>query len=236
MSAARATLSDHGPGQAGVVLLHGIARTARSMRPLQHALHDAGFATLNLDYASRHKPLQALADDIHPAIAAFARTCDGPLHVVAHSMGGLLTRIYLARHRPDRLGRVVMLGTPNSGSEVADRLERFRAFRAFYGPAGLQLTTRPHAVLTDLPPVDYPLGIIAGTRFRDPIAAYWWLPRPNDGRVSVASARLANMADLITVPVSHTGLLRHPLVRDEVLAFLRDGHFIRSASTQRGAA
>ena len=120
----------------GVVLLHGISRTARSFRRMELALGDAGFATLNLDYDSRRKALDALAEDIHPAIDRFAEGLDGSVHFVCHSMGGLLARAYLARHRPAQLGRVVMLGTPNGGSEIADRLKNLAAYRAFFGSAG----------------------------------------------------------------------------------------------------
>jgi len=73
----------------GVILLHGIARTARSLRKFEKALRQVGFATLNLDYASRKKPLEALAEEIHLPVAAFAQH-HGPIHFVAHSMGGLL--------------------------------------------------------------------------------------------------------------------------------------------------
>jgi pimeloyl-ACP methyl ester carboxylesterase len=208
-----------------VVLLHGIARTSRSLSRLEEALRQSGFATLNIDYASRKKPLETLAADIHPPIAEFAATRTGPVHFVAHSMGGLLARIYIAQHRPVRLGRVVMLGTPNGGSEVADLLQRFPPYRAFYGPAGQQLLTEQGSALTSLPPLDYPVGIIAGLRTRDPIASMFILPRPNDGRVSVRSSKLEHMADHITVGASHTGLVRHPLAIAQTLAFLRAGQF-----------
>ena len=215
-------------GLPGVVLLHGIARTSRSLRKLEQALRRSGFATLNIDYLSRKKPLEALAADIHPAIAEFAAAKGGPIHFVAHSMGGLLVRVYLARHRPAWLGRVVMLGTPNGGSEVADLLKRFALYRAFYGPAGLQLATEQDVTLTSLPPLNYPVGIIAGLRTLDPIASAFILPRPNDGRVSLQSAKLDDMADHTTIEASHTGLVRHPAAIAQTIAFLRTERFTRA--------
>ena len=194
---------------------------------MQTAAEAAGFATLNTGYASRHKPLEALADDIHPAIARFAQSIEGPIHFVAHSMGGLLARVYLARYRPARLGRVVMLGTPNGGSEIADRLKHFAAYRAFFGPAGQQLgTVRDAALGIMLPPVDYPVGIIAGNRSIYPVASAL-LPRPNDGRVSVEKTKLDGMADHIVIGASHPWLPRNTLAIEQTIAFLRDGRFKR---------
>jgi pimeloyl-ACP methyl ester carboxylesterase len=188
-------------------------------------LQQSGFATLNLDYASRKKPLELLAEEIHPAIAAFIERQDGSIHFVTHSMGGLLARLYIANHRPPRLARVVMLGTPNGGSEVADLLKDLAVYRAVFGPAGLQLSTAQDGVLAALPPPDYAVGIIAGCRTIAPIASLLVLPRPNDGRVSVASSKLANMADHVVVKASHTGLPRHPAAIDQTIAFLYAGRF-----------
>jgi pimeloyl-ACP methyl ester carboxylesterase len=209
----------------GVVLLHGIGVGSWTMKRLERALQSRGFAPLNLDYASRKKPLEELADEIHAPISAFTEQCDGAIHFVAHSMGGLLARIYISRHRPTRLGRVVMLGTPNGGSEVADLLKDFSIYRAAFGPAGLQLTTARAPVLTDLPSPDYAVGIIAGCRTIAPIASAFVLPRPNDGRVSVASAKLPEMADHIVVKASHTGLPRHTVAIEQTIAFLSEGRF-----------
>jgi pimeloyl-ACP methyl ester carboxylesterase len=208
----------------GVVLLHGIARTSASLTRLHRALRASGFATLNVDYASRRKSITALADDIHPKVARFAER-DAPLHFVAHSMGGLVTRAYIAKYRPDRLAGVVMLGTPNGGSEVADLLRGSRLYRAFYGPAGLELTTTAATGSDALPAVDYPVGVIAGNRFIDPAAGLFVLPKPNDGRVSVQSAMVAGMADHVVVKASHAGLPRHAAAIEQTIAFLRDGRF-----------
>jgi pimeloyl-ACP methyl ester carboxylesterase len=194
---------------------------------MELALQTSGFATLNLDYDSRRKPLDALADDIRPAIAAFAAGLGGSLHFVCHSMGGLVARVYLAKSRPPQLGRVVMLGTPNGGSEVADRLKNLAAYRAFFGPAGQQLVTcRDAATSVLLPAIDYPAGIIAGNRSIYPITSIG-LPRPHDGRVSVANTRLDGMADHIVIRTSHPWLLRNREAIAQTIVFLRDGRFTK---------
>src|SRR5258705_13538344 len=150
-----ATDSDgKGASQDGVVLLHGISRTSRSFRKMQAAIEGCGFATLNLGYASRRKALEQLAEDIHPAIEGFAAGIEGSIHFVGHSMGGLLARAYLGKYRPKRLGRVVMLGTPIGGSEIADRLKNVKAYPACFGPAEQQpFTHRVPALDPFLPPV-----------------------------------------------------------------------------------
>jgi pimeloyl-ACP methyl ester carboxylesterase len=192
---------------------------------MQMATEATGFATLNLGYPSLRKDLRALAEDIHPAIAAFTGGVEGSVHFVCHSMGGLLARVYLAQYRPARLGRVVMLGTPNGGSEIADRLKDFWPYRAWFGPAGAQLgTKRDAAISAMLPPVDYPVGIIAGNRSIYPLTSAL-LPKPHDGRVSVENTKLDGMAGHIVIGASHPWLPRNDLAIEQAIAFLRDGRF-----------
>jgi pimeloyl-ACP methyl ester carboxylesterase len=212
--------------QNGVILLHGISRTALSLRKMQAALEAAGFATLNIDYPSRRHPLEALAEHIHPAVTQLAKI-EGQLHFACHSMGGLLARVYISRYRPERLGRVVMLGTPNGGSEIADRLKNASLYRAWFGPAGAQLVTRRDAATSALfPPADYPVGIIAGNRSLDPTSLLF-LPKPHDGRVSVENTKLDGMADHIVIGTSHPWLPGNRVAIKQTIAFLREGRFKR---------
>ncbi|UGV27334.1 alpha/beta fold hydrolase [Rhodopseudomonas boonkerdii] len=213
----------------GVVFLHGISRSFRSLIKLQQAVDKAGFATRNIGYPSRHKALSDLADDIHPAIAPFTAANEGCTHFVCHSMGGLLARVYIARHRPARLGRVVMLGTPNGGSEIADALRTRLLYRLYFGPAGQQLVTARDATTESLlPAVDYPVGVIAGNRSLDPIASRFMLPGANDGRVTVARTRLEGMADHIVIPASHAFMMKNKEAIAQTIAFLTDGRFRRA--------
>jgi pimeloyl-ACP methyl ester carboxylesterase len=209
----------------GVVLLHGISRTRRSFRKMQAAIEATGFATLNVGYASRRHALETLAADIHPAITRFTGSLEGHVHFVGHSMGGLLIRVYIAKHRPKRLGRVVMLGTPNGGSEVADRLKSVSLYRAWFGPAGQQLVTRRDAATEAmLPSVDYPAGVIAGNRSVDPISSVF-LQKPHDGRVTVEKTKLDGMADHIIIGTSHPWLPMNGLAIEQTIAFLRGRKF-----------
>lgn len=215
------------PTSEKVLLLHGIARTAASLAGLERMLQAAGFRTLNLDYPSRKRLLEDLAGHVHRAAAGFIEADGAPLHIVTHSMGGLLARAYLTRHRPVSLGRVVMLGPPNGGSEVADLLVRTAFYRRVFGPAGAQLTTAGSGGLRAvLGLVDYPLGVIAGCRSLYPLGSLV-IPGPGDGRVSVASTRVAGMADHLVLPVTHPLMMRSPLVVRQTVHFLRHGRFER---------
>ena len=210
-----------------MLLLHGIATAPASLWGVDWYLRAKGYRVLNLHYPSRHLPLADLVDRLHERGGAFMHGGNGPLHIVAHSMGGLLARAYLAQRRPPGLGRVVMLGTPNGGSELADRLLRFRPYRWLFGPAGQQLgTRRDDALVQLLGTVDYPVGVIAGSRTWDPLGLLV-LPRPHDGKVPVARTTLDGMADHITVPVGHMMLPWHPRPLRQTLHFLRHGRFKR---------
>jgi hypothetical protein len=76
------------------------------------------------------------------------------------------------------------------------------------------------------PPVDYPVGIIAGNRSVDP-TAWLLLPKPHDGRVSVENTKLDGMADHIVIGTSHPWLPGNRLAIEQTIAFLKDGRFSR---------
>jgi hypothetical protein len=143
-------------------------------------------------------------------------------------MGGLVARATITSKRPERLGRVVMLAPPNEGSEIADFLHRNALYRAVFGPAGSELTTlRTPQLQALLGLVDYPLGVIAGDRTLYPLESLLLLPRPNDGRVSVARTYAAGISDHVTLHTSHPLIMRNALAIDQTLHFLRDGSFKR---------
>lgn len=219
-----------GTGADRVLLLHGIARRSGSLASIERAIAEAGYRTLNLDYPARRKPLEELVEDVHHAAGGFVGGEGGRVHFVTHSMGGLLARAYIARHRPAALGRVVMLAPPNQGSEIADLLSGNRFYRRFFGPAGMQLGTRRDGQLGALlGAVDYPLGVVAGDRSVYPVS--WLLiPGPNDGRVSVARTVVDGMTDHMVVHATHPMMMRNRQVIYQTVQFLHYGRFAYGAS------
>jgi triacylglycerol esterase/lipase EstA (alpha/beta hydrolase family) len=207
-----------------VVLLHGLARSARSMQKLAARLTSEGYAVVNINYPSTRHPIAYLAEDLLgdklSAVAAKATT----VHFVTHSMGGILVRHYLARHRLLNLGRVVMLSPPNQGSEVVDALRDNALFRWLHGPAGQELGTDPMSVPGQLGPVDFDLGVITGNRVIEPWFASM-IPGASDGKVSIESARLEGMRDFLVMPYSHTFIMQRDAVMEQVVCFLRTGRF-----------
>ena len=118
-----------------VILLHGLARSARSMNKLQTALQQVGYHTLNIDYPSTRQSIEVLSQDvISNALTRCASATK--IHFVTHSLGGILLRHYLLNHRIDKLGRVVMLAPPNQGSQLADLLQSYRLYQFFFWSRG----------------------------------------------------------------------------------------------------
>lgn len=210
-----------------VVLLHGLGRTHRSMQTMADALRGAGFVSVNIDYPSRTQPIEVLADSaIREGIERCGQHKSAVVHFVTHSMGGILVRYFLAGHRLNQLGRVVMLSPPNQGSEVTDMLKDEPLYAWVNGPSGQQLGTGPESLPLRLGPVDFPLGIITGSR----VAFYdTWLanaiPGPNDGKVSVARAQVPGMTDFMVVPYTHTFIMEESEVMSQTVRFLRFGRF-----------
>jgi len=209
-----------------VVLLHGLNRSWRAMRPMADALQEAGFSTANVDYPSHSGTLEEMAPlAVDIGLNECRKAGALKIHFVTHSLGGILLR-YQNHHSPiPDLGRVVMLGPPNQGSEVIDKTRDWPGFEILAGEVGAQLGTDVESVPSQLGPVDFELGVIAGTGSINPFTSAM-LPNPDDGKVSVARTRIDGMDDFLIVGNSHHYLMRSHVVIRNTTSFLRDGKFL----------
>lgn len=206
------------------VLLHRLARTAYSMRTLAQSLQaNADMVCHNLAYPSRRHDIATLARQfVLPQINALPSVD----YYVTHSMGGIVLR-YLLQHdliAPPQA--IVMLAPPNAGSEIVDKLGHWRAFGWLNGAAGRELGTGADSMPNRLNAMAYalpcPVGVIIGNRSRDPLR--YLLPSANDGKVTLASSRLAG-ADFLVLPVGHTFMMNNQALQRQVRHFLQYGGF-----------
>ncbi len=216
------------PSTSCVVLLHGLGRTSLSMKALQWRLQDAGYGVVNITYPSLSHPIQDLARmAVNEGLAGCAALGLDRVSFVTHSLGGILVRQYLAQHDIPGLQRVVMLGPPNQGSQMADYLESLGLLEPFLPSAVVQLGLSEQSVPRRLGPVSFQLGVIAGTVNQLPFLP--GQPELGDGTVAVSETLVSGMADFLELPVSHTFMMWDKDVAEQVVFFLEHGVFNRHA-------
>jgi triacylglycerol lipase len=222
------TLAEIKPAAAAdyVILLHGLGRTSLSMKRIEWTLQKQNYRVINVAYPSTRVSIQEAADVwLDKVLKTRVTDPTAKIHFVCHSLGGIVLRQYLTNHEIRNLGRVVMLAPPNHGSELADRLRNNCLYRLATGPAGQQLGTSEASVPNQLGPVDFKLGVIAGDRSLNPLFSFW-IPGPDDGKVSVRSARMPG-AEFLLVHHSHTWMAWSGKVNEAISQFLRVGNFGR---------
>jgi triacylglycerol esterase/lipase EstA (alpha/beta hydrolase family) len=209
-----------------VILLHGLNRSWRAMNVMAEALQEEGYTTANVDYPSQTGPIETIAPlAVGAGVAECRATGATRIHFVTHSIGGILLR-YQQTHDPiPELGRVVMLAPPNQGSEVIDRTRNWPGAELFGGEAALQLGTDEGSVPSQLGPVDFELGVIAGSNTMNPWMSAM-LPNPDDGKVSAARTQVDGMDDFLIVDRNHHFITKGEDVIRNAKSFLKSGTFV----------
>ncbi len=209
-----------------VLLLHGLARSGRSMFLMERALSKEGYDVVRLEYPSTKYKVEKLTEKyLAPEIEKVRNKDVARIHFVAHSLGNIMLRYYFSDHAiPDNMGCIVMLGPPNKGSEVVDKIGHMKPFDWVNGPAGQQLGTSSNSLPNQLPVPDAEIGVIAGTRSVNWILSTY-IPGPDDGKVSPENAKIEGMKDFAVVPATHTFMMNKPEVIKMTINFLKHGRF-----------
>jgi pimeloyl-ACP methyl ester carboxylesterase len=203
-----------------VVYVHGLWLSGQEAFLLRRRIeNERACRWHNFAYSSLWHSL----DEITAALAACAGTAAaGRVHLVGHSLGGLVILRCLEQHPDLPPGRVVFLGVPVASSAAARRVARFRIGRAIMGPVVaaelLRDRERRWAYAREL-------GIIAGNQSRGAGRLVTEFAEDNDGTVAVAETQLPGASAHLTLPVSHTGMLLSARVAREVGSFLDHGRF-----------
>ncbi|GIX35419.1 MAG: hypothetical protein KatS3mg126_1198 [Lysobacteraceae bacterium] len=201
----------NGPVRGAVVLVHGLYLRGPAMWPLARRLRRAGFVCEILDHGSvGTEPARTLG---RLAARAGRLARHGPVHLLGHSLGGLLALALAQREGGWGEGRILCLGAPIQGSAAAAALVR-RGLGAVLGRAAPLLSAGVEPV------AGAQVGMIAGTRALG--LGHWLarLPVPHDGTVAVAETQHPLLAMHRCMPVSHTGLLLHAAVAAVACDFL----------------
>lgn len=203
-----------GGGRETVLLVHGMGRTAMSMAPLERRLDQAGYDARCWSYPSLSEDTAQLAARLRRELDRLGDDpCVSRVHLVGHSLGGILARAALLPEPPPKIGRVVLLAPPNQGSPAARVLAPL-----------LGRWVKPMEGLSDAPGSEVlSLGKVKGVEI-GVIATAW------DGKVPVQSTHLEEEADHVVVKGFHSFLMNQRVVQDQVLHFLREGEFAREDS------
>lgn len=201
-----------------VVLVHGLWMSGWVMAALRRWLTRHGFRVVLFSYP-------AVSADLSTNAAALDRLLERVpgerVHLVGHSLGGLVILTLLQRHAPARPGRVVLLGSPVAGCVAAVGLARWSWGRALLGRSLPQWS--PGSASAAL--AEREVGMIAGNLGRGLGGLVTRFPGPHDGAVAVEETRVPGLADHLVLPVGHSGMLVSPTVAAGIAHFLRHGCF-----------
>ncbi|HBE70448.1 MAG TPA: hypothetical protein DDW52_20050 [Planctomycetaceae bacterium] len=208
-TADRSTAADSPKNEPGRVLMtHGYGGHTLLLVPLARRLAESGYACQRWGYRSLWRGTEHHARRLIDRLKTL--DSEGAFHIVTHSMGALVLRTALLAVRPSQLQKVVMLCPPNHGAHAASRVKRFAGWAS---PALAEISDLPDSLANRLPTNitdDYCVGTIVAD---------------GDWVVSPESTQLPGLADSVTLPGMHSGLLFKPECADQVAHFLQFGRF-----------
>ena len=195
-----------------ILLIHGLSRTPLSLLGLEWHLQQTGWATEQFSYLAFAESFDRIVERLRVLLETLAS--QGSYGIVAHSLGGLLTRSALGLSSIKLPKHIVMLGTPNQPPRLAPHAWRLPPFRWWTGQCGLNLTSP--AFFASLPRIESPYTIIAGT---SGLRGFWspFGDELNDGIVALNETRLSHRDRIVQLPVLHTFMMNNSTVQKTVV-------------------
>jgi pimeloyl-ACP methyl ester carboxylesterase len=204
-----------------VILIHGLWMRGLVLLPLQRRLRAEGFAVRRCSYPSWRN---SLADNVRLLSCLVGKTPGAVIHLVAHSLGGLVVLKMLSQDIDPRIRRVVLLGTPYAGCHCGSALAATPMLAGLLGRTFDDWFRLPRPTL----PPAAEIGVIAGTRSLGSGRLIPGLASPNDGLVAVEETRIATARDSVSLNVSHSGMLLSRSCAHQAASFLRSVSFIHA--------
>jgi pimeloyl-ACP methyl ester carboxylesterase len=212
-----------------VIVIHGLWMTGFEMGWLRGKLRQAGYKPLRFSYRMLSRSLDFNIEKLRDMICAQP----DQVHLVGHSLGGVLALQTLRKYPDLNVARVVCMGSPLVDTHAGRNLASFGFGRFMLGK------TLPDAVFAE------PLKAWSGKQQVGSIAGSFGvgmgrliakLEKPHDGMVSAIETQLPGIADYLVLPVNHTGMLISDRVADQTHFFFRFGHFDRQHSKVHAGA
>jgi pimeloyl-ACP methyl ester carboxylesterase len=192
-----------------------------SMLPIQGHLARGGFRVVRFGYASVRRSPSHNAERLARFITALP---DDLIHLVGHSMGGVMILQMLKKMADSRVRRVVLLGSPVAGSRAGRDFARSVGGRWMLGQSFPLWADR----MTPQSPGGVEVGVIAGDVPLGLGRLFVRLEKPNDGVVAVEETRIEGATDTLVMRVNHSGMILTASVARQVCSFLKEGKFART--------
>lgn len=200
-----------------VVVVHGLWMNALAMLPMARRLERCGFEVDRFGYRSMRLGLRENAQ----RLADFCKGAGRRVHLVGHSLGGLVVLSMLHAHPEVRVGRVVLAGSPYTDIASAHDFSRYPWGTSPLGLSVHDWLRQPRPGV----PAGVELGVIAGTVPFGLARLFVKLAGPSDGVVRVEETHVPGATDSTTIETSHGAMLVSAEVARAICAFLKHGRF-----------
>lgn len=193
------------------------------MWPIARRLKIRGYKVQNWGYRSLGNRVETHAKRLGEELIGLERkTADGQLHLVTHSMGGIIARAMLLNFEFKNLGRVVMLAPPHRGSHAARRLAPWIGWLT---PSLEQLSDAADSFVNQLPNTLEQKGIEFGI-----------VESTKDRVIAQGGVHLDGFRDYASVKGQHGILTWYPETIRLVEDFLTQGKFCVPGQSESSTA